>query len=302
MISILIPVFNATVQLLVQELSDQLRFLKIEGEVLVYDDLSGDFFKERNRHISSLEKVVYKELDKNYGRAAIRSLLARDACYDWLIFIDSDSTITNKNFLQNYLYEITNGYEVYVGGRVYPANAPADCNKRLHWKYGVERESIKGNTNVLHTNNFCIRKDIFLQLNFPDQLTGYGHEDTWMEIVLNSEGKKISFIDNPVLHEGLEGAAVFLGKTENALKNLLSLSQIVNERLLRKKVGLYNLFFWQRKLGLDKIIAPVLEKRLERIVNNLQSCQPSLTQFDLYRLYHLIKISKGQPGKLFHKN
>ena len=38
--------------------------------------------------------------------------------------------------------------------------------------------------------------------------------------------KTIAFIDNPVLHEGLEDTAVFLEKTKNALKNLLVLANI----------------------------------------------------------------------------
>ena len=291
MISVLIPVFNTDVYPLVQELSNQLNSLDGKGEIIVYDDFSNELFKVQNRSVTSLENVFYKELDKNYGRVGVRQMLAENARYDWLLFIDGDSTIINKQYLQSYLEEI-DADDVYVGGRVYQDNMPAACNKRLHWKYGTERESIKGSSNVFHTNNFCIQKDVFLQLNFPRQLTGYGHEDTWMEMELNRMKKSIRFITNPVLHNGLEDAPVFLEKTKNALKNLLLLTNIFNEELVRKKVNLYNLFYWQRKLGLNKIVSGILKKRIDKIEKNLKSCFPSLIQFDLYRLYHLTGITK----------
>src|SRR5687768_6433466 len=173
MISILIPVYNVVVYPLVQELSKQLNKSGEKGEIVVYDDFSNELYKVQNRAVTSLENVFYKELHKNHGRSAIRQLLATNAQYNWLLFIDGDSAIINKNYLQNYLHALGK-CDVYVGGRVYDDIMPADCSKRLHWKYGKERESVKGNSAVFHTNNFCIQKDIFLQLNFPKQLTGYG--------------------------------------------------------------------------------------------------------------------------------
>jgi glycosyltransferase involved in cell wall biosynthesis len=277
---------------MVQELSNQLKFVAAEGEIIVFDDFSHETFKGHNRSIISLEKVYYKELEKNYGRSRIRTLLAESARYEWLLFIDSDSAIINKNFLSNYVQALDNEAEVYIGGRVYAAMQPAACNKRLHWKYGTERESASGNTNALHTNNFCIRKDVFQQLIFPAELTGYGHEDTWMEIELEQGQNKIQFIDNPVLHDGLENTPVFLEKTKNALKNLLALTRIFDEKTVRTKVNLFNLYFWQRELGLNKIISTILKKRISKIETNLLSCNPSIFNFDLYRLYYLTELAK----------
>jgi len=293
MISILIPVYNGSVHSLVQELSKQLKFTGVEGEIIVFDDFSQESFKQHNKSIESLENVFYKELDKNYGRSAIRKLLAETARYEWLLFIDSDSSIINKDFLTNYIQAFNNKIDVYIGGRVYAAMQPAACNKRLHWKYGTKRESLRGNTNTLHTNNFSIRRDVFQQLKFPAQLTGYGHEDTWMEIELERNQKKIQFIDNPVLHDGLEDTPVYLEKTKNALQNLLALTKIFDERIVRNKVNLFNLYFWQRKLWLNKFISSILEKRITKIETNLRSCNPSIFNFDLYRLYYLTELVKG---------
>jgi glycosyltransferase involved in cell wall biosynthesis len=292
MISILIPVYNVTVFSLVQELSNQLKKANVEGEILVYDDFSDDLFKNKNHAVTSLVKVFYKEMDKNFGRTFIRQLLAKDASFNKLLFIDGDSTIIDKNYLRNYLDAIGEKDDVYVGGRVYQPVEPAACNKRLHWKYGTERESLKGRTTALHTNNFCIGKDVFLQLDFPKEISGYGHEDTWMELALVEKQKTIEFIDNPVLHEGLEDTAVFLEKTKNALKNLLMLANIFGEKLVRNKVALYNLFYWQDKLGLSEIVSSVLNKKINKIEKKLLSCNPSLLDFDLYRLFYLTALAK----------
>ena len=292
MISILIPVYNVSVQSLVQELSRQIKITGVEGEIIVFDDFSSESVKQHNNSIKSLENVFYKELEKNYGRSAVRILLADSARYEWLLFIDSDSSIINKNFVTNYIHAFKNDIDIYVGGRVYPAVQPAACNKRLHWKYGTERESLRGNTNTLHTNNFSIRREVFQQLQFPVQLTGYGHEDTWMEIILEKNQKKIQFIDNPVLHDGLEDTPVYLEKTKNALKNLLALTKIFDEKTVRNKVNLFNLYFWQRELGLNKFIRSILEKRISRIETKLRSCNPSIFNFDLYRLYYLTELAK----------
>jgi hypothetical protein len=224
-------------------------------------------------------------------------LLAKDASFNKLLFIDGDSTIIDKNFLRNYFEAIGEQDHIYVGGRLYQPVEPAACNKRLHWKYGTERESLKGRTTALHTNNFCIAKDVFLQLNFPKEMSGYGHEDTWMELVLVEKQKTIEFIDNPVLHEGLEDTAVFLEKTKNALRNLLVLANIFGEKLVRNKVALYNLFYWQHKLGLSEIVRGMLNKKINKIEKKLLSCNPSLLDFDLYRLFYLTAIAKEKQIK-----
>lgn len=292
MISILIPVYNVFVYSLVKELNNQLSLINEESEIIVFDDFSHESFKTRNQSVASLEKVWYKELEKNFGRTRIRILLAESARYEWLLFIDSDSSIIDKNFLSNYIQTFNYQEDVYVGGRVYAAMQPAACNKRLHWKYGSERESVRGSTAVLHTNNFCIRKDVFNQLEFPANLTGYGHEDTWMELELEKKQKTIEFIDNPVLHEGLEDTPVFLEKTKYALKNLLALATIFDEKRVRNKVRLFNLYCWQRQLGLPKFLNSLLQERIHKIETNLMSCNPSIFNFDLYRLYYLTELAK----------
>ena len=298
MISVLIPVFNVNVYSLVQELSKQLVRLQIEAEILVYDDCSSPEYLSQNSGIIKIQNVFYKELDKNVGRVAIRNLLAQDARFEWLLFIDSDSVILNGEYLSNYLAAIdSQKYDVYTGGRIYQAEEPVDCSKRLHWRYGTKRESIKGAKNTLHTNNFCIRKTDFLELNFPPQIYGYGHEDTWLEITLKSKQKQIGFIENPILHAALEDAKVFLEKTKSALENLLVLPELFGEETVEDKIKLYRLFRRINKPGLRPIVTGLLNSRISSIEQNLNSCNPSLFNFDCYRLYHLLKLSQTSSHK-----
>ncbi len=293
MISILIPVFNVTVFSLVQELSKQLNSLSIDGEILVFDDHSDLNFRSQNKILNSFENVSYTELDRNFGRTGIRNLLAQNARCEWLLFIDSDSVIIDDKYLSNYFLTIIGQqYDVYSGGRIYQPQQPENCNKRLHWIYGTKRESVKGAGSVLHSNNFIIRKEVFLELNFPPQIQGYGHEDTWMELELRTKKRKIQFLRNPVLHEGLEDSAVFLEKTKSALRNLLLLPDFFDQKKVSDQVRLYKLFYWQNRFGIASIVEALLNTRIRSMEKNLKSCNPSLFFFDCYRLFQLMRLAK----------
>jgi glycosyltransferase involved in cell wall biosynthesis len=294
MISILIPVFNYDINELAGELSEQLGSLPAGGEILIYDDGSGDSFRTANRKTEALTNVSYTELDRNIGRIAIRNLLASKARFEWILFIDSDSKIITGDYLKKYIEAIEAGADVCVGGTSYQAEMPLACEKRLHWKYGTEREAVQRSRTALHVNNFCIRKELFLELNFP-QLQGYGHEDTWLHLELERLKKRIVFIHNPVQHEGLENVTVFLEKSKNALKNLLLLAGFTNLQQLQKRSSLFRLFYWQKKLGLSRMTRFVLKSRMKKIEANLHSCDPSLLQFDLYRLYHIHSLARQTP-------
>lgn len=291
MISVLIPVYNTQIVSLVSELSRQLDHLNIEGEIIVFDDFSSYTYRELNSQIRGLNFVHYKELEKNYGRTAIRQLLAVNAKYEWLLFLDSDSRILTIDFLKRYISVLTNGYEVYVGGRLYPSK-PAECNKRLHWKYGEEKESVKGSKTVLHSNNFCIRQDVFLQLKFPDFLRNYGHEDTWMGIELDRLQKKILHINNPVEHTDMQDTPTFLNKTQQALENLHLLRSVIDKKQLVKHVTLFRAYDRVRKFNLGFLVSFFYRSLQKKITENLNSCNPSLLIFDFYKLYYFIQLSK----------
>lgn len=292
MISVCIPVYNQFVQELVHELVKQAQEIHTTAEILLVDDGSEIGYKEKNRQLSHLEGVYYHEFEQNKGRIAARNALAAQAVNDWLLFIDSDSQITSKHYIKDYISLCTAETDAIFGGRVYSAEPPSSCNKTLHWKYGRQRERNRGSHTVFMTNNFCIRKTIFQELDFPHQIEGYGHEDTWLGIELKKRNAPCRFIQNAVLHNGVEEAGIFIEKSINALKNLLALQTVVEKDDLKKHVRLYRFYCFQKKLGLGTLLLQLDKLVHAKLLTNLYSCSPSLLLFDLYRLMLLVRLSR----------
>ena len=297
MISVLIPVFNRDIIEMVQTLSKQLKFLPVSAEMIIIDDGSQACFKKLNSGgIADIPFVKYTESKINNGRIRARQMLAEAAKYEWLLFLDCDSTIVSDRFLENYYKEFTAVNQVIVGGRIYTSQKPADRGTMLHWKYGSNREITKfgkqGHTNRFMTNNFCIRKSVFNSFYFTGGLDGYGHEDTWMGIQLEAMNVPVIFIDNPVMHDGIESSSIFIIKSEEALRNLCKLSKVIAPGILVKHVRLINYYYRLRSLKMLWIVSIIYFVLRRAGKKNLLSCKPSLVLFDLYRLNYFIKVMR----------
>ena len=301
MISILIPVFNFDVTELAVELSNQLENLYSDGEIIILDDGSEPSFRNRHSQLSSVPHIQYLESATNNGRVRIRQKLAAAAAFEWLLFLDCDSKIVSDKFLETFSKRINDSARVITGGRIYTNIPPADCRFRLHWKYGTSREKSsydrKKCNNRFMTNNFMIRKEIFSSLDFTNEWEGYGYEDTWMAIQLESLDIPILFIDNPVKHDGIETSELFMSKSREALQNLYRLTCFVPRDRLKKQVRLYNHFYRIRLLGMTWLIQLMYGILRSAIRKNLHSCNPSLAAFDFYRLYYFSTIVKKEKQK-----
>ena len=298
MISILIPVYNCSVTDLVRDLYNQ---ITPDGncEIIVLDDGSDRACLHQNREIALLPNVRYLELQKNQGRVAIRNLLAQTATYPWILFIDGDSRIIRNDFIAAYGRSLTGHMDVICGGREYAASKPQNCSLALHWEYGRKREKINFQKKTLQpyggfmSNNFLIRKPLFLTLNFENAVQGYGHEDTWIGMQLEARKAAINYIDNPVEHTGLETAETYIGKSENALRNLLKLEAVAGPNVLRRHVKIFRAYFILKKCGLDRVVN-FFYKRTQKLLRlNLKSCTPSLLVFDFYRLGYLTTLKRN---------
>ncbi len=225
MLSVCIPIYQYSVGPLVSELSEQASRLGIDVEIRCYDDGSSEADRLPNRRLAHLPGVVYRELPSNVGRAAIRNLLAREAVYHYLLFLDCDAHLPNDCFLAQYVSQLPSE-AVWYGGRIYATNLPEDKRLRLHWYYGRLREEqpVEQRRNQPYhrfmTNNYLIPKHIQLRLPFEERLRHYGHEDTLFGLQLSRTGTPIQHFDNPVVHIGLEPDSVFLPKQRQAVHNL----------------------------------------------------------------------------------
>lgn len=261
---------------------------RIAFEICCFDDGSTHAFKKMHRDMPPLANVRYEEMPKNLGRAAIRNRLGEAAQYDWLLFLDCDAGLVSASFIKKYLEAIREGAVVY-GGRCYNEVPPADPKLLFHWKYGREREQAtvqqrqKSPWHGFMTNNFMIQKRVFLAIGFHEELTQYGHEDTLFGMELAQRQVPIIHLDNPMEHLGLEPAAVFLQKTDQALENLAFLMRqgiAVDTKLLRY-------FSKVQHFGIAGLMARFFPLVRPLFYHQITSYSPNLALFDLYKLFCL---------------
>ena len=287
MLSILIPIYNYDVTELVGCLQSSFsnKPSAFEYEILCYDDASDN--KELhsiNNKLNELDNVTYKVLDKNLGRSQIRNLLAKESKGDWLLFLDCDSLPCHKDFIANYLQQ-TNDADVVCGGTKYQDKSQISKEYLLHWKNGKKREE---NQKHFTTNNFLIKKDIFLNICFEQTLTGYGHEDTIFGQELQHNNYKIKHIDNAVYHLGLKNTDKFLSDTINATKNLRYLYDNPKYTNMTKNLKIVKAFETLKIFYLIGLFTFLCKLFLPLILKQLHSNNPNLHLLDIYKLNNFI--------------
>ncbi len=252
LVSICIPCYNSNVVEMCSELSKQIVDNNLSFEIVIIDDCSNKSFKEQNLPIKQIGGIDYIELQQNVGRSKIRNLFLSKTRGDYLLFIDGDSSIP-ANYLIKYndFLQENHNIKVVVGASIYQAQKPP-LNRRLRWKYSTRRESldyrnrIKNPKEGFKSNNFLICRKVFEKNKFDETLSGYGHEDTLFGFILYKNSISVAHIDNPVINSKLDTNKDYLIKTENAVKNLLIISQrmkfssdwLENQKLMRKYLHL----------------------------------------------------------------
>src|SRR3954467_10605564 len=103
MLSILVPVYNYDVNLLVRELRRQCDNAGIEYEIFLCDDASHESARRINETVSTSGNVRFRQLEKNVGRARIRNMMAAEAQYENLLFMDCDSEVVKEDYIKTYL-------------------------------------------------------------------------------------------------------------------------------------------------------------------------------------------------------
>ena len=307
MLSICIPVFNKNIKDLHDTLETQVQKIIEDVEIVIIDDCSLEIYKNANK--KSCFNSTYIELNENIGRARIRNLFLNYSKFEYLLFLDCDSKITDGNFIKNYIYVLQqNKIDVIFGGSVYPVEKP-NRNHLLRWEYGSKIENIPYNIRKLEgnkrflTNNFLIRRDIIQVVRFNENLIKYGHEDTLFNYELNKKGVEITQLDNSVLNNELEKNFIFLEKVNDSIDNLHYILKIVDDKKeFIKKVKIlkiYNMYKDKRILGIYlfifKIIYPLVKKML------ISGYYFNINVFNIYRLGLLIIKFKQHPIHI-HKN
>jgi glycosyltransferase involved in cell wall biosynthesis len=290
MLSILIPTYNYLCAGLVCDLHQQAERLGIDYEILVADDGSQESFKVKNRVINKLSHCKYIELEENIGRSRIRNLLGRTAQYDYLLFMDCDAEVVNRDFIAKYIAAQNRGKVVY-GGLLHPNKLPAP---ELSLAYKYEKCAEAKNTleirekhpyRVFRTFNFMIEKLTFLQHQFDESITKYGHEDTLFGKALQADRIPIIHIDNPLLNKGLDTNIKLLEKTEESLKTLYELRDKMGE-----SSAVLRVYQRMNKLGLCGLIAHLFGITRNTIYRQLTGMHPNLLLFAFYKLGYYCQL------------
>jgi glycosyltransferase involved in cell wall biosynthesis len=298
MLSILIPERNYDCRDLVKTLASQCEAAQINFEIIVLDDDSS-LLRESNREINQLKSCRFVELNEHYGAAKIRNTLAEMSKFPNLLIIDCDAGVPNELYIAHYLEHLGEA-DVIVGGLQYNSNKPAK-NKRLRWKYGLKRECIQASIRNLQpyksllSFQFLIKKTVLLKHPFEETVKDYGHEDTLLGYEFEKNGVSILYIDNPLIHLGLDDNEIFIEKSLMATRKYVT-NPVFQQPEIVAGIKLFRVYERAKKWGMQPLLKGWFNVFGNSVKRNLCGVNPSLFLFDLYRLGYLCHLSKtGSP-------
>lgn len=298
MVSILIPTYNFDPSQTVRELHSQAEELKIAFEILIADDDPDSKLTEVYQKLNQLPNVFAQINPNNLGRRGNRDYLASKARYEYLLFLDEDAVIVNRNFLKTYL-DHAKPDVVVCGGVEYCHSLPLAQKRKLRYRYGISREVKAASDRNARpyasfiTFNFLIPKEVYLHLPVHSEIKGYGYEDTMMGYDLKYRFVPILHIDNPACHSDIDDNAEFLQKTHQALENL---SRMIISGKVDDDVKLYATYNRIKSLGLSFLLRILYNLTGNFIADFLVQNNGPLWLYDVYRALYLCYIKPEITG------
>ena len=290
MLSVLIPSYDISVVTLVNQIYTQLTAISISFEIICLDDASESVYNLENQNINKLNNCSFTVLKKNIGRSSIRNLLALQANYNWLLFLDADVLAVSDNFIKNYIDVIKNTNDtVFLGGIKY---REIDGKHLLRWKFGKRNEEVpvlKREKHAYHyffTANFLINKSIFNSIKFNEKLVNYGYEDLLFAKQLYRKKINVKHLKNEVFHLGIDKNLVFINKTKKGIQNL---HYLLKEKLIDKEdTKLSKYYFILNKYKIIYLLAPFLSFFEKKAINI-----SSVFYYNLFKISFLHTVFKN---------
>lgn len=293
MLSVLIPTYNYDITELITQLLSQLNQVSFKYEIIVLDDASTDNnIIVANKALCIKPPCIYNSNSENLGRTATRQALAKMAKYNYLLFLDADVLPKNNNFIERFNIEQQTA-DVVFGGITYSENPPVS-SKILRWKYGRKREvkTIRKRKEMPYLSIisacFLIRKQLFLQANNCHENI-YGADVLFVQNIEKLKAVVIH-IYNPIIHLGLEENNAFISKTIKGLQSLYKFE--TSGKIPENYRPIQKAYKFLEKTKLSLIFISIMTKVESKVLKNLNSKNPSLFFFDLYRLYIYAKLHK----------
>ena len=289
MLSILIPVYNYNISNLVQEIHKQVTKLDIEFEIICFNDNSTSYSSENSLTISSLLNAKIINSKKNLGRVHARQVLCDNSNYDWLLFLDADVLPKSDTFIQNYINNLSCGYDAFFGGFAYTKKRPKP-ESILRWKYGRKFEEIDANKRnkkphqLIISANFLIRKATFSKINSKIERKSYGL-DNYFASLLKQNNINVLHLNNEVYHYGLENSKRYLEKTEETIITIIWAFN--NKKLPEHDQKLLLLFERIKKIRLNYFLSFLYNCFRLIIKRNLLGKNPNLYLLQFYKLLYI---------------
>lgn len=290
-LSVCIPIYNADVNQLVLELLKQLESSTIDFEINLLDDSSKESYQLKNQSLKSVsDSIIYQELSENVGRSKIRNRLANQSNGDYLLFLDSDVKIDNKDFINNYLSIVKNSAVILAcGGYQYPEELKQE-GQELRYLYGKQVEEIKLVDSIPQSpflgGNFLVHRSVFDKIQFDETIEKYGFEDLLFSLDFEREfGKETMIVFNPIQISSIDKNEDYLLKTRDAMENLTILyhqGKILQEDNLRILIA-YNQL---KSNGLLPVVTTLAKTSMPLLLFNLTSNNPKLKFFQFFKLLH----------------
>lgn len=300
-LSILIPTYNNDCSQLVsslQRLAEQT--VGTVYEIIVAEDGSTDqaTVSRNEATVTALPHCRHLKRTVNVGRAAIRNVLAREAQYEWLLFVDSDMTVTDEQFLERYVNvddNLNDNISMVIDGGVSIGGNPDELKGNLRYLYekAAEQEHTaeqrqKRPYQHIHTANLMVSREVMMNCPFDERLRRYGYEDVLLGKQLRQQGVHILHIDNPLSFCTFEDNRSFVEKTEEGLQTLYEFREY-----LRGYSGLLTLVDGIHVKGVKWLLRLLFRVFKRPMRHNLCGNHPRLNVFKLYKLGYYLTFNKG---------
>jgi hypothetical protein len=212
------------------------------------------------------------------------------------LLLDNTSQVADSHYLARYAAASSQA-PVVAGGVRYAEQAPTEPALQLRWLYGRQREARSlaqrqaAAYDQLLVNNLLINNSLLQKFPLDERLRGYGHEDTKLGWQLAAAGVPLCHLDNPIVHAGLETAAAFLEKSEQAVRNL---AQLLRENNLGATSRLVQMARHLQRAHLAAGLQAVLALGEPLLRRNLLSTRPSLKVLDALKLLWFLREGAGR--------
>ena len=160
--------------------------------------------------------------------------------------------------------------------------------------YGRKRESKSAKArnkkpyNIISANLLIDRKLFLKANNFETNQYGL---DIYFSYKIRELKAKVLHIENPTIHLGLESTAVFLEKSLHAIQTTHTLEK--DKKIDTASRALQIRYNQLNSTGATKLFIFIFSGLEKKIIKNLNSTNPSIFLFDLYKLCYYCKLMKN---------